>query len=263
MVDNDPLLIIGTASVEGATSNAARTYNPTKVSNYTQIFRESVDASGTWLSSSNMSSPHDWPYQHKKKGIEHLLEIEYSGLFGTPADGTQRTSGGLLNFLTSNNQDAGGTLSETELETFVRTIAGPRGGNANLTLFASPLVVSVINNFAIGRLQVIQSDSGKAPTYGVKVMQYVSAHGTLSLVSHPLLAGAVYGGYAIAVDFKTDNLVRYRFLNGDGPGPSRDTKLLTNRQANDADGQKDEWLTECGWEIAQPARHGVLTGVTG
>lgn len=259
MNDDDPLLIIGSAAVEGDTSKSAVTANPTKVSNYTQIFRTPVEASGSWLTASNLSSPHDWPYQHKKKSIEHLIDIELSGLFGTPADGSQRTSGGLLNFLTSNNQDAGGTFTETELETFVRTIAGPRGGSANLTLFAAPLVVSVINDFAIGRLQVRSGET----TYGLNVMEYISAFGTLKLVSHPLLSGAVYGGYAIAVDFKTDGTIRYRYLDGDGPGPSRDTKLLTNRQENDRDGMKDEWLTEAGWEVGLPKRHGVLTGVTG
>lgn len=262
MNDDDPLLIIGSAAVEGETSKSSVTQNPAKVSNYTQIFRSPVEASGTWLTASNESSPHDWPYQHKKKAIEHLIDIELSGLFGTPSDGAQRTTGGLLNFLTSNNQAAGGTLTEAELETFVRTIAGPRGGNANLTLFAAPLVVSVINDFAVGRLHVQQGNAGNS-TYGLNVMEYVSAFGTVKLVSHPLLTGAVYGGYAIAVDFKTDGTVRYRYLDGDGPGPSRDTKLLTNRQENDRDGLKDEWLTEAGWEVGLPKRHGVLTGVTG
>lgn len=259
MNDNDPLLIIGSAAVEGETSKTAVTANPTKVSNYTQIFRTPVEASGSWLTASNQSAPHDWPYQHKKKAIEHLIDIELSGLFGTPSDGTQRTAGGLLNFLTSNNQDAGGTLTEAELETFLRTIAGPRGGNANLTLFAAPLVISVINAFAVGRLHVVSKET----SYGLNVMEYISAFGTMKLVSHPLLSGAVYGGYAIAVDFKTDGTIRYRFLSGDGPGPSRDTKLLTNRQENDRDGLKDEWLTEASWEVGLPKRHGVLTGVTG
>lgn len=258
LVDNDPVLIIGTARVEGDTSNPARSENPVKVDNYTQIYREEVSASGTLMSSSNLTSPHDWPHQHKKKAIEHLIEIEMGGIFGTPSSGTQRTTGGLLHFLTYNNQDAGGTLSEAELETFVRNISGPRGGGMTLTLFASPLVVSVINNFSVGRLQTHIGED----TYGLRISEYVSAHGTLKLVSHPLLTGAVYGGYAIAVDFKTDGTIGYVYLDG-GPGPSRDTRLLTNRQENDRDGQLDEWLTECGWMVGRPKRGGVLTGVSG
>lgn len=257
LVDTDPLLIIGTSQVEGAASPTARTQNPTKVDNYTQIFRESVEASGSWMSSSNMSTPHDWPYQHKKKAIEHLKEIEYTGLFGSPKSGTQRSTGGLLNFLTSNGQDMGGTMTETELETWLRTLS--RYGSGTYTVFAAALPISVINNFSVGRLHTQVDDT----TYGVKIMEYISAHGVLQLVKHKLLEGAIYGGYMIAVDFKSDNTMKYRFLNGDGPGPSRDTKLLTNRQAPDVDGQKDEWLTEQGWQVGRPKTGGVATGITG
>lgn len=257
IVDNDPVLVIGTAQVEGATAPEARSENPVKVDNYTQIYRESVKASGSWLSSSNMSSPHDWPYQHKKKAIEHLKEIEYGGLFGTPSSGTQRTTGGLLNFLTYNGQDMGGTMSETELETWLRTLS--RYGSGTITTFASALAISVIDNFAIGRLHTHPGDT----SYGLNVMEYISAHGTLQLVKHKLLEGAVYGGYMIGVDMKSDNTMKYRFLNGDGPGPSRDTKLLTNRQTNDTDGQMDEWLTEQGWQVGRPKTGGVATGITG
>jgi hypothetical protein len=43
---------------------------------------------------------------------------------------------------------------------------------------------------------------------------------------------------------------------------SRDTKLLPNRQPNDQDGRKDEFLTECGFQVKLQEAHGVLTGVT-
>ncbi len=255
IVDNDPLLIIGTAATEGSTSYAARTENPIAVDNYTQIFRNSVEESGSLLSSSNETEPHDWAHQSKKVGIEHLKDMEYAFLFGTPSAGTQRSTGGLRHFLTQNNQDAGGVLSEAELEQFMRTVS--RYGSDTKTVLASALVISVINNFSVGRMHTSVGDK----TYGVKVMEYISAHGTLNLVKHHLLEGAIYGGYAFAVDFKQGN-VKYRFLNGMGPGPSRDTKLLTNRQENDRDGRKDEYLTEAGFQVGTPKMHGVLTGVT-
>lgn len=257
LVDTDPLLIIGTSQVEGATTPEARTENPTKVDNYTQIYRESVKATGSWLSSSNMSSPHDWPYQHKKKGIEHLKEIEYGGLFGSPKSGTQRSTGGLLNYLTFNAQDMGGTMTESELETWLRTLS--RYSSGTITVFAAALPISVINNFAVGRLQTHSKDT----TYGIATQEYISAHGTLQLVKHKLLEGAIYGGYMIGVDLKSDNTIKYRYLNGDGPGPSRDTKLLTSVEPQGTDGQTDEWLTEQGWQVGRPRTGGVATGITG
>jgi hypothetical protein len=45
------------------------------------------------------------------------------------------------------------------------------------------------------------------------------------------------------------------------PLTGRDTKLLTNRQANDEDAQKDEYLTEFGIEVRLPKTHAIIKGV--
>jgi uncharacterized protein DUF5309 len=263
LVDNDPVYVIGSAAAEGDVSFAARTYNPAPVSNYTQIFRNSVEASGSEMAVANVSDPHDWPYQQRKVGIEHRKDIELALLLGrASADagdssaGDRRATGGILSFATSNSLDAGGTLTEAEFEQWLRGFF--RYGSQSRTVFAAPLVVSVLNQFAQGKLNTFVG----AESYGVKVMEWISAHGTVKLVKHNLLEVGVYTGYAIAVDFEAD--VQYKYLGApEAPGAARDTKLLTNRQENDRDGQKDEWLTECGLQFPQPKRHGVLTGVTG
>lgn len=262
LLDQDPLYVIGVAADENAQSETFVSTNPTKVDNYTQIFKKSVQASGSWLSSSNVTATHDWDHQRKKQAIEHLKDIELALLYGTPstqagiAEGPRRTTGGVLYYATQNNQDAGGTLTEAEWEQFLRTLF--RYGSQNKTVFAAPLVVSVLNAYSSGKLVTSVGDE----TYGVKVMNLVSAHGEVKLVKHNLLEGAVYGGYAIAVDFANGD-VQYRYLNGSGPGGSRDTKLYTNRQETDRDGLKDEWISECGLQFGLPKVHGVLTGVTG
>lgn len=260
--NDEPLLIIGYVAEEGSRSPEARTKNPEKVTNYTEIFKTSIEISGTAESSKNQTSPHDWVYQHQEKMREHRIDMELAALFGSkgeatgPGGGKIRTTGGALYFCTQNNFDAGGTLTESELESWVRAIC--RHGTRK-TVFCSPLVLSVINNFAVGRLQVIQADMDK--TYGVAITKYMCAHGELNLVKHNLLEGATYGGYAIAIDFEKDP-PKFRPLGG-GPGGSRDTKVLKDRQDSDRDGKKDEILTEGGFEFPLVKRHGVLTGVTG
>jgi hypothetical protein len=265
LVDDDPLIVIGAVVEEGGTSLTARRKAPTTISNYTEITRTSIEESGTAMSSGNLTNPHAWIYEHKKRNIEHLKTLEYKALFGGkgsttgPGGKTLKTTAGLLSFLTSNNQDAGGTMTESELESWVRSLT--RYGSSKKTVFCSPLALSVINNFAVGRLQTIQSDQDT--TYGLAIKQYMSPHGTLNLVKHNLLEGTVWGGYMIAVDFG-QAAPQYRFLGGaNAPGGSRDTKVLTNRQAPDADGQKDEILTESGYEVKQPKTGGVMTGITG
>lgn len=262
-VNNDePLLIIGYVAEEGDTSPEARTKNPEKITNLTEIFRVAIEISGTAEASKNQTEPHDWVYQHQEKMREFLIDRELAALFGAKGEavgangGKVRTTGGLLYYLTQNNQDAGGTLTESELESWVRALC--RHGNRK-TVFCSPLVLSVINNFAVGRLQTIQADMDK--TYGVAITKYMTAHGELNLVKHNLLEGATYGGYAIAVDFEKDP-PKLRPLGG-GPGGARTVKVLKNRAENDRDGSKDEILSEEGLEVPLVKRHGVLSGVTG
>lgn len=264
LVDNDPLFVVGAVAEEGSLSFAARSKNPVKIDNYTEIFKTSIEASGSWLSSANQTTPHDWVHQHKKKNIEHLLDIEHAALFGSPSTqtgaggGRLSTTGGALYFLKENNQDAGGTLTEAEWESFVRSVC--RYGNKK-TAFVSALVLSVINNFAVGRLQTIQADNDR--TYGLSIMEYVCAHGTIKLIKHNLLEGATWGGYAVVCDMQKA-APGYRYLGGkDAPKGGRDTKLFANRQENDRDGQKDEIISECGFQFQQVKTGGVLTGVTG
>ena len=163
----------------------------------------------------------------------------------------------MLHFATQNNTSAGGTLTEAEFETWLRSLL--RYGSNRRTIFVSPLVASVLNAFATDKLQTIQADNDK--TYGLAIKEWQSIHGTLSIVKHNLLSVGVYTGYAVGIDFQAN--VAYRYLNGDGPGGARDTQLLINRQENDRDGRKDEYLSECGLQFPEPKRHGVLTGVTG
>ncbi|WP_175404760.1 SU10 major capsid protein, partial [Endozoicomonas atrinae] len=53
----------------------------------------------------------------------------------------------------------------------------------------------------------------------------------------------------IALDF---SYIKYRYLDG------RDTQLLKDRQGNDADAVKHEYLTECGVEMLQDKVHSVF-----
>jgi hypothetical protein len=263
--DDDELYIIGTADNEGDTSVEARSENPTKVDNYTQIFKHSVKMSGSLLSSSNMSSPHDWNHQRRKTAIEHLKDIELAFILGSPSSdetfatgdsaGERRTTGGLLHFCDQNVTDASGALTEVEFETWLRGLF--RYGSQTRTLFASPLLVSVLNGFSQTKLQTVVG----AETYGVKVMNWISPHGEVKIVKHNLLEGTTLSGYGIAVDYSRSEIA-YRYLKGDGPGGSRDTFLRPNVQANDLDGRQDEWISECGLQVGLPKLHGVLKGVT-
>lgn len=261
IVNDDPILLLGFRAEEGSRSPEARTKNPEEIYNFTEIFKDTVEISGTAHSSRNRTSPHDWVYQHQEKMREHLINIELAALFGgrgenAGTEGKIRTSGGCLQFCTQNNQDAGGTLTESELSSWLRAVT--RFGNRK-TVFGSRLFMEVVNNFAVGRVQVIQADDDRA--LGVQIMQYRTNLGEFNLVVHNLLEGATYGGMAIAIDFDLDP-PKLRPLGG-GEGPSRDTHVRKNAQEPDRDGVRDVIETELGFEWPLVKRHGVLTGVTG
>lgn len=261
LLDDDPLLIYATAAEEGSLPREARSENPDLETNNTQIWKRTTEASGTWLSSSNESSPHDWNHQVRKDYLEHYKDQELSGLFGesgiaTGADGKpQRTTGGLLQFLTSNNQAAGGAWTLPEIGTFIRGIT--RYGSGKKVFFAGRLVNSVLSEHSQGKLHTSVGDE----TFGVRIMHWLDPNGELQIVSHPLLEGAVYQGYGIAVDFAA-GAIRFKYLAGDGPGGARDTHVETNVQEPGRDGKRDQILCEGGWQIGSPETGGVVTGVT-
>ena len=89
--------------------------------------------------------------------------------------------------------------------------------------------------------------------YGNDVVTWISPWGTLHFKSHPLFnQQSILRNNALIVDV---NRLRFRPLN------DRDTTLLPNRQENDTDGRKDEWLTEAGLEVNMPESQMYLQNI--
>ena len=253
MLEGDELYLIGTAQPEGDTSKVARSLVPSIVTNNTQIFRTPYEISETAANVSYMVNPREWDRKQQRAAVEHAKDIELSHLFGrksetTPGSTEDRTTGGALSFITTNQTDAGGTLSEAEWNAFMQTVF--RYGSQDKMTFCSGAAVQALQKFPASK-QITKNDE---TTYGMDVTMYTGPFGTIHTVYHKLLEGAKYGGYAITLDM---SMVAYRPLS------NRDTKLLPNRQPNDADGRKNEYLSECGLEFGQQRAHGLLTGITG
>lgn len=255
LVDNDELIIVNSAQPEGDASKPARTRNETPVYNYTQIFRDEWDETNTALMSEFEASPDDWDSQAAKKGIEHEKSKEYAFMLGHPSEDTssgqaRRTTGGFKHFVTTNVADAGGAMTEVELFSALRPMF--RYGSKEKWAFASALAVDVMNGFPRGKLQIQQSEK----SFGIRVFQYISPHGTINMVTHWLLEGATLGGQIWVMD---SDVVKSRHLQN--KRGSRDAHINTNIQNNDVDGRKDEWLTEKGLEFGQEKRHGLIIGI--
>lgn len=249
----DGLFIVGNTSAENAGARQVNSTRSTSVSNYTQIFKTSIAVSGT-EKAAGLYGGKDLPYQRGKKGTEHVLDIERAFWFGqklstTSGNYAMRSTGGIDEFVTSGSgfvQNQGGPLTAPDMNSFLRE--GFTYGNSTKMLFAGGIVLQAIAEIARGQLLTKQSDT----TYGVKISEWQSPFGTINIVHNPLFLED-FAGSAYLLDMEC---FRYRFMEG------RDTKLETNIQAPDVDGEIDQYISEVGLERKQAPRHALLKGVT-
>lgn len=255
MADGDGLYIIGNVNEENAGARNVNTTRSAKQTNYTQIFKTSIAVSGTEKEAGLYGGP-DLPYQRAKKGTEHMRDIERAFLFGQKkydTNGTQsfprRATGGVLEFIESGSgyiQNQGGVLTAPDFNTFLRE--GFTYGSNNKVLMCGGLILQAINEMARGQIQMRPNET----SYGMKISEWVTPFGTINIVANPMLVND-YAGYGFLLDL---DCFKYAYMR------NRDTKLQTNIQANDTDGEIDQYISEVGLERTQAAKCALLKGVT-
>lgn len=239
--------IIGNANEEGCGLRAIKATASVEKVGYCQIFRTPFGVTETAKATETLIKENDFDYQRRKKAIEHMIDIERAFIFSKKSkdtSGTQpkRFTEGILNIIST--YATASVDTEAEFETWLESAFAH--GNTEKYMFASAAVISMINGWAKSKIQMVSSEK----TYGVTILRYVSPHGTINLIKHPLLTGTTYGNYAIMVDMET---LSYRYLKG------RDTKLLTNRQNNGDDERVDEFLSEVGLQMESEKRHAIMS----
>lgn len=250
------LHIIGNSNEENASSRALLSTIRQAKYNYCQIFRHPFGYTAT-AAATNTFGGKDPEVEKAKQLIEHKKDIELSFLLGEASEDTsgthpERTTGGMEEFITTNVQDMGGTLTEAEFNDFMRRVF--RYGSNERVCVGSPLFMTVMSNLAAGKLQTRNDEK----IYGVTLSRYQSAGRVIELVEHKLLNNdsltdlAGIAGWAFVLDI-ADLMIRY--MNG------RFTVLKENIQANDVDGRQDEYLSEVGLQLEQERKHGLATGV--
>ena len=263
IVNDDEIMRLGNAFEEGANADTSKTVQIDNIRNYTQIFKTSVTITRT-VKNTTLYGGDELSLRHKIAGVEHSKKIERQFLYGQRAEYLTtsatnpttnhplRMTGGILSFLSSNQYSAGGAISEASFnKEFLRHVYDADGDvKKTRTLFVSSLVGSIMNAWGNGKVQLVPSDK----TFGITVNRYQCFFGAVNIVLHPLLSGAIYGGYAIAVDLEN---VGYRYLAGS------DTTLDFDIIKSGADQQVDQFLTECGLSVRLEAVHGYAYGITG
>lgn len=236
---------MGNAMEEFSQAPQPKITQPIKEFNYTQIFRRPFDQSMTSDAEALRTNETERTRLRRDQLIEHRMDIERAMLFGVRHEDVlekRRMTGGLDFFIKTNVMDAQSDLTEHKFEEFCEMLFAH--GSSRKLLICSYRTGSIINNFAKHR---IQTESGDR-FYGLRIKRYESYHGDLYIVPSRVLEKE-YRGVAFGVDM---DYIFYRPLQG------RDTKLKTNIQANDADGWRDEYLTEVGLQVRLEKVHAKL-----
>lgn len=253
--DGDGLFIVGNVNEENAGARNVNSTRSTKETNYTQIFKTTIAVSNT-EKEANLYGGKDLPYLRAKMGTQHALDIERAFWFGQKKSDTsgtmghpRRATGGVLEFLEAGNsyvQNQGGVLTAPDFNTFLREAF--TYGNNQKTLFAGGVLIQAINEIARGQIRTRPLEK----SYGISISEYVSPFGTINIVHNPLFVQE-YAGAGFLLDMDG---FKYRYMN------NRDTKLMTNIQAPDMDGQIDQYISEVGLQRMQAPKHALIKGVT-
>jgi hypothetical protein len=248
---------VGNAAAEGATLGTLIQTKKVANYNYAQIQRDPWGFTNTLVASKLYGGPEP-ANEAKKKLIEHKRQMENTLFWGTRDLITTGSApigyvGGIYQYVTSNITSSVGALSETIFETFLRKAF--RYGSQNKVMFCSPIVASVLSSFPQGKLA---PPSPSIDTFGVSLSKYQSASGAMVDIAIKRdwydfqAAGNQYGGIGVVVDMD-DITMR----------PLRDTVLKPDRQANDEDSIKQEYLTEWSLELGLEKKHAIISGITG
>ena len=251
------IIKVGNAAAEGATLGTLIQTKKVANYNYAQIQRDPWGFTNTLVASKLYGGPEP-ANEAKKKLIEHKRQMENTLFWGTrdlvtTGDAPIGYVGGIYQYVTSNLTSSVGDLTETIFETFLRKAF--RYGSQNKVMFCSPVVASALSSFPQGKLA---PPSPSIDTYGVSLSKYQSASGAVVniMVKRDWYdfqsAGNQYGGIGVVVDMD-DVTMR----------PLRDTVLKPDRQANDEDSIKQEYLTEWSLEIGLEKKHAIISGITG
>ena len=252
----DKLLCIGSAYGEGTGAPTAITFNPTARVNYCQIFKEAIYLTGTALKTALRTG--DPLANDRARALRRIaIKMERAFIFGEPKLATDengqplRTTAGLLYFIPSGNIiDFSSGVTEKAWDEALEKVF-TYGNNEKLAL-CGPRALTTITRMAKlrGTINMVPTDQ----TYGLRLAEYISAHGTLYLLRHPLFGKTPeLSGNMLIVD---PPFLVYRYVEG------RDLSLLENVQAPDVDARMDLFIAECGLEVRTGLVHAYFTNIT-
>lgn len=256
--DNVYLLLIGSSYAEGTAAPSAVSRNPIKYYNYTQIFKDSYELSGT-ADSTRARTGSPWSNDKKRKMFDHSLKIEMSMLFGQRSEATGdngkpiRTMGGLRSQIPSETTTVFGAAVTVNsfLDAVYKVFNWDTPAGDERICFCGNLALNELNKVVKASADV--NYGGTITAYGMNFREFIMPQGRLLLRTHPLLNRhpTLYGKSMWILDFDSINYVALK---------DRDTKTRDNVQADDEDVKRGYIQTECSLQLD---RGGLTCGYLG
>lgn len=274
--DNPNAYQVGNAYEESSLRPQAMNITPVRVTNLTQIFRNTWAISGSAEATQVIAGDSTVAESRQECAAFHAADIEKALFFGQKSQGFRngqpfRTMDGLVNIVGNiayyppsysvpNVFPAGSTTGYSDLEGMLDPVfnqaTDPKVANERV-LFVGGTARKVINN--IGRLNGEYQIVDGQTSFGLQFSTFKISRGTFRMIEHPLFnSNADWAKMAIAVDLSTFNLA---YL-GNRKTQNRDFNMNGQVVDQGIDAVGGSLLTELTCEIHNPPANAIITGLT-
>ena len=249
--DNAFLTLVGSAYAEGGSAPRAVSRNPAQFYNFTQIFKNTYEITGT-ADKTTARTGSAWSNDKKRKQFDHSRDIEMSFIFGRRSETAAsaengkpiRTMGGLLEIIPSARKTVftGDVEFEPGPNNFLDAVYkvfdyNSSAGDTRIA-FCGNGAINALQKAAAGSTNVRINSDKVVKVYGSDFREFIMPQGRLLWKTHPLLniIGGIYAKSMLILDFSA---IKYVYLNG------RDTKTRDDVQNPDEDVRRGYIQTEC------------------
>lgn len=277
IADNSVLYQVGTAFEEGSTRPQAMNNTPVRITNLTQIFRNTWALTDTARAVQVIAGETNIAESRSDCAAFHAADIEKAIFFGQKSSSTRngrpfRTMEGLVAAINNtsyysniyggvvNVSTAGATTTFAQLEGYLDPVfnqnTDPKIANER-TLFVGGTARKVLNG--IGRLSGQYEIVDGQTNYGLQFSTFKTSRGTFRIVEHPLFnTNTSWSKMAVAVDLSTFKLA---YL-GDRKTQKKEFNTDGNATDNGIDAVGGTLTTELTAVIKNAPANAVIYGLT-
>jgi hypothetical protein len=278
ILDNDDMYQVGTAFEESSVRPSANNIIPVRVTNLTQIFRNTWSISGSANSTEVIAGDSTEAENRHDCAAFHATNIESAIFFGQKSQGTRngqpfRTMDGLINMIeapanyppsyggATNAWIAGSTTNWTQMLGYLDPVfdqtTDPKGARERL-LFVGGTSKLVINEIA--RLNGQTNLMDGQTNFGMEFSTLTTPRGKFRVIEHPLFnTNSTWARMAVAVDLPT---FRLAYLKGRKTS-SKEFNTSGNQAAdNGIDAVGGTLTTECTTVIKNTPANAIIRNLT-